>query len=115
MRTEFAIRFDYGSIVPWVEKLEDETLRAIAGPDMVVLRSPVALVGRDLMHSGEFTVAAGERVPFVLTYGESHLPLPAAIDAEAELAATERFWIEWAGRCRPAGRWSDAVVRSVWA
>jgi hypothetical protein len=60
-----------------MEKLEDETLRAIAGPDMTVLRTPVALVGRDLTHVGEFTVAAGEAVPFVLSYGPSHLPPPA--------------------------------------
>jgi GH15 family glucan-1,4-alpha-glucosidase len=113
MHTELILRFGYGAIVPWVEKLGDETLRAIAGPDMVVLRSPVALVGRHLMHSGEFTVAAGEQVPFVLTYGPSHLPLPTVLYADEALAATEAFWNEWAARCRPAGRWSDAVVRSV--
>jgi GH15 family glucan-1,4-alpha-glucosidase len=113
MATELILRFGYGAIVPWVEKLQDDTLRAIAGPDMTVLRTPVAMVGRDLTHVGEFTVAAGERVPFVLTYGPSHLPLPPAIDAEAALAATEACWSDWAGKCRPAGRWSDAVTRSV--
>jgi GH15 family glucan-1,4-alpha-glucosidase len=113
MHTELILRFGYGAIVPWVEKIADETLRAIAGPDMVVLRTPVAMIGRDLTHVGEFTVAAGERVPFVLTYGASHLPLPAAFDAEKELAATAAFWSGWSARCRPAGRWSDAVVRSV--
>jgi GH15 family glucan-1,4-alpha-glucosidase len=113
MDTELILRFGYGAIVPWVEKLDDNTLRAIAGPDMVVLRSPVAMVGRDLTHVGEFTVAAGERVPFVLTYGPSHLPPRPAIDAEAELAATETCWSEWTAKCRPAGRWSDAVVRSM--
>jgi GH15 family glucan-1,4-alpha-glucosidase len=113
MDAELILRFDYGAVVPWVERLADGTLRAIAGPDMAVLRTGVDMVARDLTHVGEFTIAAGERVPFVLTYGESHLPLPAPIDAEAELAATEKFWTEWAGKCRPAGRWSDAVVRSV--
>jgi GH15 family glucan-1,4-alpha-glucosidase len=113
MNAQLILRFGYGAIVPWVEKLKDGTLRAIAGRDMVVLRSPVPLIGRDLTHVGEFTVAAGERVPFVLTYGASHLPLPAALDAEKELAATATFWSAWAARCRPAGRWSDTVVRSV--
>jgi GH15 family glucan-1,4-alpha-glucosidase len=80
---------------------------------MVVLRSPVALAGRDLTHVGEFTVAAGEMVPFVLTYGPSHLPLPTALAASVALSATEAYWSEWAARCRPAGRWSGAVVRSV--
>jgi len=96
MDTELILRFGYGAIVPWMQKLEDETLRAIAGPDMVVLRTPVAMVGRHLTHMGKFTVAAGERVPFVLTYGPSHLPLPAALDAAQELAATAAFWSEWA-------------------
>jgi GH15 family glucan-1,4-alpha-glucosidase len=113
MRTELILRFGYGAVVPWMEKLADGTLRAIAGPDMVVLRSPVALEGRELTHAAEFTVAAGETVPFVLTYGPSHLPPPTALDATAALAATETFWREWAAKCRPAGRWSDAVVRSV--
>jgi GH15 family glucan-1,4-alpha-glucosidase len=113
MGTELILRFGYGAVVPWIEKLEDGTLRAIAGPEMVVLRTPVALAGRDLTHVGEFTVAAGEIVPFVLTYGASHLPLPTALAAAAALATTEVFWSEWAARCRPAGRWSGAVVRSV--
>jgi GH15 family glucan-1,4-alpha-glucosidase len=113
MRTELILRFGYGAIVPWVEKLDDVTLRAIAGPDMVVLRSPVVLTGRHLTHGGEFTVAAGEQVPFVLTYGLSHLPPPDPLYPVERLAATEAIWNEWAGRCRPAGRWSDAVVRSV--
>jgi GH15 family glucan-1,4-alpha-glucosidase len=113
MQTELILRFGYGAVVPWVEKLDDGTLRAIAGPDMVVLRSPVAMAGRDLTHQGEFTVAEGDRIPFVLSYGFSHLPAPDALDAEAELAATEKFWTAWAARCRPAGRWSDAVVRSM--
>jgi GH15 family glucan-1,4-alpha-glucosidase len=113
MQMELILRFGYGAVVPWVEKLADQTLRAIAGPDMTVLRTPVALVGRDLTHVAEFTVAAGERVPFVLTYGPSHLPLPTALDAAAALAATEACWTQWAAKCRPAGRWSEAVVRSV--
>ncbi len=113
MHTELILRFGYGAVVPWVEKLEDETLRAIAGPDMAVLRTPVDMVARDLTHVGEFTVSAGERVPFVMTWGPSHLPPPAALDPAKELAATEAFWRDWASKCRPAGRWSDTVVRSV--
>ena len=78
MRTELIIRFDYGSLVPWVTTREDGTLCAIAGPDMVVLRTPVPLRGEDRKTVGEFTVSAGETVPFVLTYGQSHLEPPAA-------------------------------------
>jgi GH15 family glucan-1,4-alpha-glucosidase len=113
MHTQFILRFGYGAIVPWVEKLDDETLRAIAGPDMVVLRSPVALVGRHLTHAADFTIAAGEQVPFVLIYGLSHLPPPNPLKGQERLEETEAIWSEWAKRCRPAGRWSDVVVRSV--
>ena len=93
MRTEVVIRFDYGSAVPWVTQLEDGTgLRAVAGPDMVVLRTPTRLRGEDLKTVGEFTVGPGEMVPFVLTYAPSHLPVPQALDPEAALGGTEEFW-----------------------
>ena len=86
MRTELALRFDYGSAVPWVTRLEDGTgLRAVAGPDMVVLRTLVALHGEGLKTLGEFTVAAGEVVPFVLSYGPSHVPAPEPFDPQMAL------------------------------
>ncbi len=113
LSTELILRFGYGSVVPWVEKLEDGSLRAIAGPDMVILRTPVTLAGRELTHVGSFAVAAGQRVPFVLTYGPSHLPPPPPLDVEQALEATEIAWSECAMKCRPAGEWSEAVRRSV--
>jgi GH15 family glucan-1,4-alpha-glucosidase len=113
MHTELILRFGYGAIVPWVEKVEDQTWRAIAGPDMVVLRTPADLHGRNLTTVGEFSVAAGEMMPFVLTYGPSHRPLPPALDPNAALAATEKYWSTWASKCRQAGRWSKHLVRSA--
>src|SRR5947209_20515571 len=113
MGTEFILRFGYGAIVPWVTKLEDKTLRAIAGPDMVLLRTPVRLVGQNLTTVGEFTVAAGETVPFILTYAPSHSSQSEPIDGQSALAATERFWTTWANRCRPPAHCSDAVLRSL--
>jgi GH15 family glucan-1,4-alpha-glucosidase len=113
MGTELVIRFGYGAIVPWVTRLDDGTLRAIAGPDMVVLRTPVHLKGENLRTVGEFTVAAGETVPFVLTYCESHLPPAGPLDHSSALEATENFWTEWTKKCRPPGHCSDAVVRSL--
>jgi GH15 family glucan-1,4-alpha-glucosidase len=113
MHAELILRFGYGAIVPWVEKIEAETWRAIAGPDMAVLHTPVAMRGRNLTTVGEFTVAAGETVPFVLSYRPSHLPPLPATDPAAALAATEKFWTGWTAKCRPAGKWSDLVVRSV--
>ena len=113
MRTELILRFDYGANVPWVSRLEDGTLRAIVGPDMTVLRTPVALRGEDLKTVGEFTVAAGQSVPFVLTYSPSHQPVPGPIESEAALGDTEAFWREWASICADFGPWSDVVRRSL--
>jgi len=113
MCTELVLRFGYGAIVPWVTRLEDGTLRAIAGPDMVVLRTPVHLKGRNLRTVGEFTVAAGETVPFVLTYAPSHVPPPEPLNPEAALGGTESFWTGWSKKCQPTGHCSDAVVRSL--
>ena len=76
MRTELVIRFDYGSVVPWVTRVDEETMRAIAGPDMVVLRTTVPLRGEDMRTVGEFTVAEGETAEFALTYQLSHYPVP---------------------------------------
>ncbi len=113
MRTELVLRFGYGAIVPWVTRFDAKTLRAVAGPDMVVLRTPVRLVGQNMRTVGQFFVAAGEAVPFVLTYAPSHLPPPPPLDVQAALDVTEKFWIGWSSKCRPAGHCSEAVLRSL--
>ena len=113
LRMELILRFDYGRSVPWVNHLADGTLRAIAGPDMVTLRTPVPVHGKDLTTVAEFDVSAEQLIPFVLTHGSSHVDPPAAIDAEASLHATEAFWIEWAARDTSHGEWDDAVMRSL--
>ena len=117
MRTELVVRFDYGSTVPWVTHLDDGTpygtLRAIAGPDMVLLRATVTLRGEGLRTVGEFSVAPGETRAFVLTYAPSHLPPPAPVDPDAALADAESFWAAWAARCTYTGEWRDAVMRSL--
>ncbi len=113
MRMEFIIRFDYGSIVPWVENIEGVGLRAIAGPDMVFLRSPVAFEGKNFTTVAQFSVAEGESVPFVLSYSASQLSPPAPLDAEFAFRETESFWRAWADRCKPAGQWSAIVQRSL--
>ena len=113
LHTEFILRFDYGSIVPWVERLDSNGLRAIAGPEMAVLRTSVPLQGRDFTTVGEFTVGAGEVVPFVLSYGPSQLEPPKGVDPERALRETEAFWRAWSGRCASAGRWSETVKRSL--
>src|SRR6201995_4615164 len=74
MHTELVLHFGFGAVVPWVTRMEDGTLRAVAGPDMVTMHTPVHLKGENLTTIGKFTVAAGEAVPFVLTYAPSHEP-----------------------------------------
>ena len=112
MRMELAIRFDYGSIVPWVRTVE-RTLLAIAGPDALLLRTPVDHEGRDLRTVAEFSVSEGERVPFVLRWFPSNEPPPEPIEPEKALTQTVGFWEEWASRCTYEGRWRDAVHRSL--
>jgi GH15 family glucan-1,4-alpha-glucosidase len=114
MRLHLALRFDYGTTVPWVTQLEDGSgLSAIAGPSQVVLRSPVAMRGRNFATVAEFDVAEGECVPFAMTHGPSHLPAPAPIDWRAALQDTESFWRGWSARCSYTGRRKDAVLRSL--
>ena len=113
MQVELIIRFYYGQIVPWVTTLNDDSLCAIAGPDMVVLHSDVKMHGKDLTSVAEFTVAKGDRVSFVLTYAPSHHRPPRAVDARAALSDSVRFWHKWMERCSYNGEWEDAVHRSL--
>jgi GH15 family glucan-1,4-alpha-glucosidase len=112
-RTELVIRFGYGAIVPWVTRDEDGTINAIAGPDRTVLRTSADLYGEDLKTVGEFTVGAGQSVPFVLSYGPSFESPAAPIDPFQALEATAEFWRQWSGRCPDVGPWTGAVKRSL--
>jgi GH15 family glucan-1,4-alpha-glucosidase len=112
-RTEFVVRFNYGSTVPWVNRLDDGTINAVAGPERLLLRTPTALYGEDLRTLGEFTVEAGESVPFVLSYGLSFHSPPPAIDPFRMLDDTERGWRAWSDRCPDVGPWTEAVKRSL--
>ena len=113
MCTEFILRFDYGAVVPWVERLPEGGISAIGGPERVVLRTPAPLRGEDLKSVAEFDISAGETIPFVMSYGLSHLPRPHPIDAEQALRKVETFWHRWSSRSCPAGPWTDAVKSSL--
>ena len=115
MRMHLTVRFDYGNIVPWIKKgANPGELSLVAGPDALVLRTPMAIRHEDSAVVAEFEVAAGERVPFVLSWHPSHEPPPDALDAEREIVATERWWRDWTGRATGVdGEWGEAVKRSL--
>jgi GH15 family glucan-1,4-alpha-glucosidase len=113
MCMELILRFGYGRTTPWVSRLDDGGLRAVAGPDMVVLRSPTALRGKDLTTVCDFRVAAGEVTPFVLSYSPSHEPAPQAVNPRAALAGTESWWREWCGHATVDGELRSQVMRSL--
>jgi GH15 family glucan-1,4-alpha-glucosidase len=112
MRMELIIRFDYGRTVPWVRKAHGG-LEAVAGPDGLILRTPVETRGEDLKTVADFNVKKGERVPFVLTWFQSHKLPPRAITPDHALRDTEKYWADWTKNFRWQGEWKDAVLRSV--
>src|SRR6201994_1294395 len=114
MRMELILRFGFRVDIPWVKRDEDRlALLAIAGPDMTVLRTPVKTRGEDMTTVADFEVGEGDTVPFVLTYGPSHLDPPEAIDPEIALKETEEYWAEWCGRCTYEGEHRALVMRSL--
>jgi GH15 family glucan-1,4-alpha-glucosidase len=113
MQMELVIRFDYGWQVPWVYH-DDHSLRAVGGPDGLVLRTPVETRGKKMRTLAAFTVGEGERVPFVLTWFPSHEPLPRPIHPEHALRDTLTFWKDWTGSLRQVhGPWERQVRRSL--
>ena len=113
MRSELRLRFDYGHVVPWVRHHRDR-VEAIAGPDTARLRTTAPTRGEDWSTLSEFTVRDGDRVPFVLTWNQSHLPAPHPVDAEKALQQTIDFWRDWVQRAEGAdGKYQEAVTRSL--
>ncbi|MDR6558715.1 GH15 family glucan-1,4-alpha-glucosidase [Arthrobacter pascens] len=112
MRGELALRFDYGHIMPWVRR-DSRGLHAIAGPDSAYLATNAPLRGEHMHTVSDFTVKAGERVPFVLTWAPSHVRRPRSVDPEVVLESTEKFWRDWSGQCKVSGPYKDAVERSL--
>ena len=112
MRMELIMRFDYGSIVPWLRRFE-RGITAIAGPDKQRLCTPVALENKNFRTFAEFNVTESERIAFDLTWFRSYQPHPVEKDCQQQLQSTERWWREWAGRCTYDGKWREPVVRSL--
>jgi GH15 family glucan-1,4-alpha-glucosidase len=113
MRTELIVRYEYGSVVPWVKKEEDGRLQLTAGPDRMLLDTKAGLRGENMKTVGEFDVSEGEEVSFALNWSLSYTPAPPSPDPAELLSQTERFWTEWVGAMKPVGRWSPIVTRSL--
>ncbi|MGE6737556.1 glycoside hydrolase family 15 protein, partial [Streptomyces sp. NPDC059900] len=116
MRSALRLRFSYGPIVPWVHRVDDERgsrTAAVAGPDSVWLDGETETYGQNLTTYADFTITAGERTAFALTWQPSHLPPPQRTDTKAALTATEAFWIHWTGHCTYQGPYREAVIRSL--
>ena len=113
MSMELVLRFNYGATIPWVSRMKDGTLRAIAGPDMVVLRTPAPIHGEDFRTIGAFTITEGQTIPFTLSHGPSHFPAPPPVDAMKALRDCEKFWRDWIKRANTDGPHADAIQRSL--
>lgn len=115
LRMELVIRFEYGCLVPWVRRLEDGRLTAVAGPDRVTLSTPAELHGKGLATVAEFTVGAGDEVPFILTWSPSFRPIPKPADAHSTIETATTGWRDWAKahQAEGSGEWAEAVLRSL--
>jgi GH15 family glucan-1,4-alpha-glucosidase len=118
IRMELAIRFDYGLTVPWVTSADHE-LRAVAGPNMVVLRTecnrdkPAELHGENLITVSEFTLRQNQEHCFVLTYAHSTEEIPEPVPVQDAFNDTEIFWRKWNAQSKYEGPYKDTVQRSL--
>ncbi len=112
MRMELAIRFDYGSVIPWVRRLDDQEV-AIAGPEALALSTPIKIRGERFKSVATFTVNEGDQVPFVLTWFPSHHVLPKPLDVNKEIAKTDAWWKSWSSQSTYTGKWAELVQRSA--
>jgi GH15 family glucan-1,4-alpha-glucosidase len=113
MQTELVIRFEYGTVVPWVSRMADDRLRAVAGPDQIIFATPVKLRGEDLKTRADFEVGEGEEIPFVMTWSLSFGAVPSLPDAAAVIENVTRAWEKWSSKHAPREPYSEAVLRSL--
>ena len=113
MVMELVVRFGYGTVVPWVSRTPDGRLLAIAGPDQIILSTPVELYGQDLRSYAEFAVEEGQEVPFVLTWSNSFVAPGAQPKATTVIENTTRAWEKWSSKHTPKGPYAEEVLRSV--
>jgi GH15 family glucan-1,4-alpha-glucosidase len=113
MRTDLLVRYEYGSVVPWVAQQPDGRRTLTAGPDRLVLASEAPLKGQDMRTMGQFTVDVGQEICFALSWSLSYRPCPPPLDVRASLRDVESLWNKWAAPLPRDGRWAEAVRRSL--
>ncbi len=113
MSMELVLRFDYGSVIPWVHRLDDGRIQAIAGPDRVTLSTPVPLRGEDLMTRSDFEIEEGQEIPFLLTWSSSFSNEPNQPDARGAIENVTHAWQKWSSKHIPKGPYAEAVLRSI--
>lgn len=113
MQMELIIRFDMGWVAPWVTRLPDRRLRAVGGPDQLILDCPIEVEGRDLTTVAEFSVAEGQEIGFSLRWAHSWHAPPTSPDVHKSIEQVTESWQQWAKQFKGAGEWSDPVLRSL--
>jgi GH15 family glucan-1,4-alpha-glucosidase len=113
MEMELAIRFQYGTVIPWVTRMEDGRLCTVAGPDRIVFATPLELRGEAVTARVEFDVEEGQTVPFMLTWSHSFSPAPASPDAATVVEYVTHAWEKWASKYPSKGPYREAVLRSL--
>ncbi|MGA9091287.1 MAG: glycoside hydrolase family 15 protein [Bradyrhizobium sp.] len=113
MHTELIVRFDYGSVVPWVSRRDDGRREIIAGPDRLLLAADTPLRGVDFRTVGKFEVEAGDEIGFTLTWSRSYCAAPETPSVREALVSAESFWRKWSEHFKPGPEWSKAVIRSL--
>lgn len=113
MQMELTIRFEYGTVIPWASRMEDGRFRAVAGPDQIILETPIELHGEDLKTRAVFEVKEGQTVPFVLTWSRSYGPTPPRVDADATIVNVTKSWEKWSAKHTIEGPYREAVLRSL--
>lgn len=112
MKMLLSLRFDYGSVPPWIDVTEHRMV-ARMGPDLIVLYADVDLKRHRHDVAAEFVMHEGKNCSFILRFGPSTADPPASIDPQQALTTTESFWLSWIGRFDRPTHWPQAVRRSL--
>ena len=112
MEVDLVVRFDYGSIVPWVTKKGD-AWSAVGGPDALAIFTPIELTGEDHSTTARFTVGEGDTVPFDMTWLTSYSGTPEPINVPEAVERTTRWWEDWSGTSETSGPYRESIIRSL--